>query len=36
MDLPATNRITHRALGWELTAPKLLADLDAGHYFRAS
>jgi nucleoside-diphosphate-sugar epimerase len=33
MDLPATNLITRRTLGWEPVQPKLLADLDNGHYF---
>ena len=33
MDLPATNLITRQTLGWEPAAPKLLADLDNGHYF---
>jgi len=33
---PATNLITRQTLGWEPTAPKLLADLDNGHYFPAS
>jgi nucleoside-diphosphate-sugar epimerase len=36
MDLPATNLITRQTLGWEPTQPKLLADLDNGHYFPAS
>lgn len=35
MDLPATNLITRNTLGWEPTAPKLLADLDNGNYFPA-
>jgi nucleoside-diphosphate-sugar epimerase len=33
MDLPASNLITRQTLGWELTQPNLLADLDNGHYF---
>ena len=33
LDLPATNLITRQTLGWEPTQPKLLADLDNGHYF---
>ena len=33
MDLPATNLITRRTLGWEPAQPSLLADLDNGHYF---
>jgi nucleoside-diphosphate-sugar epimerase len=35
MDLPATSIITRQTLGWEPTQPKLLADLDNGHYFPA-
>jgi nucleoside-diphosphate-sugar epimerase len=33
LDLPASNLITRQSLGWEPAAPKLLADLDNGHYF---
>jgi nucleoside-diphosphate-sugar epimerase len=33
MDLPASNLITRQTLGWEPVQPKLLADLDNGHYF---
>jgi nucleoside-diphosphate-sugar epimerase len=33
MDLPASNLITRQTLGWEPTAPSLLADLDNGNYF---
>jgi nucleoside-diphosphate-sugar epimerase len=33
MDLPASNFITRRTLGWEPAQPSLLADLDNGHYF---
>lgn len=33
MDLPASNLITRRTLGWEPVQPGLLADLDNGHYF---
>jgi nucleoside-diphosphate-sugar epimerase len=36
MDLPATDLITRQTLGWEPAQPKLLADLDNGHYFSAS
>jgi nucleoside-diphosphate-sugar epimerase len=36
MDLPASNLITRRTLGWEPTQPSLFADLDNGHYFPAS
>jgi nucleoside-diphosphate-sugar epimerase len=35
LDLPASNLITRETLGWEPTQPKLLADLDNGHYFPA-
>jgi nucleoside-diphosphate-sugar epimerase len=33
IDLPASNLITRRTLGWEATQPSLLADLDNGNYF---
>ena len=33
---PASNLITRQTLGWEPAQPSLLADLDNGHYFRAS
>ncbi|MGH7750518.1 MAG: 3-beta hydroxysteroid dehydrogenase, partial [Candidatus Dormibacteria bacterium] len=35
LDLPASNLITRRTLGWEPAQPSLLADLDSGHYFSA-
>jgi nucleoside-diphosphate-sugar epimerase len=35
LDLPASNLITRRILGWEPTQPRLLEDLDNGHYFPA-
>jgi nucleoside-diphosphate-sugar epimerase len=35
MDLPASNLITRQTLGWEPAQPRLLADLDNGHYFPA-
>jgi nucleoside-diphosphate-sugar epimerase len=35
LDLPASNLITRKTLGWEPTQPGLLADLDNGHYFPA-
>ncbi|KAA0109817.1 SDR family oxidoreductase [Mycolicibacterium sp. P1-5] len=35
MDLPASNLITRERLGWEPAQPKLLADMDNGHYFPA-
>jgi nucleoside-diphosphate-sugar epimerase len=36
LDLPLSNLITRRTLGWEPAQPGLLADLDNGHYFPAS
>ncbi len=36
LDLPASNLITRRTLGWEPAQPGLLADLDNGHYVPAS
>jgi nucleoside-diphosphate-sugar epimerase len=36
LNLPASNAITRRTLGWEPAQPGLLADLDNGHYFPAS
>ncbi|UZI30998.1 SDR family oxidoreductase [Streptomyces sp. VB1] len=33
---PASNAITRRTLGWEPAQPRLLADLDNGHYFPAA
>ena len=33
LDLPVSNRITRDTLGWEPVQPRLLADLDNGHYF---
>jgi nucleoside-diphosphate-sugar epimerase/ketosteroid isomerase-like protein len=36
LDLPASNLITRRTLGWEPAQPGLLADLDNGHYFPAA
>lgn len=35
MNLPASNLITRQTLGWAPAQPKLLADLDNGHYFPA-
>jgi nucleoside-diphosphate-sugar epimerase len=35
LDLPASNAITRQTLGWRPTQPRLLADLDNGHYFPA-
>lgn len=36
LDVPATSHATREALGWEPVRPRLLADLDNGHYFRAA
>src|SRR5450830_1130536 len=33
LDLPASNAITRRALGWDPVQPGLIEDLDNGHYF---
>jgi nucleoside-diphosphate-sugar epimerase len=33
---PASNLVTRRTLGWEPTQPRLLADLDNGHYFTSA
>jgi nucleoside-diphosphate-sugar epimerase len=33
-DIPASSALTQQRLGWHPTHPGLLADLDAGHYFR--
>jgi nucleoside-diphosphate-sugar epimerase len=33
LDVPASNLITRRTLGWEPSQPGLIADLDNGHYF---
>jgi nucleoside-diphosphate-sugar epimerase len=35
LDLPASNLVTRRTLGWEPAQPGLLADMDNGHYFSA-
>jgi nucleoside-diphosphate-sugar epimerase len=34
MDFPATAAITRDLVGWKVTGPSLIEDLDAGHYFR--
>jgi nucleoside-diphosphate-sugar epimerase len=34
LDIPAASELTRARLGWEPTEAGLLADLDAGHYFR--
>lgn len=34
MDMPASSERTRNQLGWKPTQPGLIADLDAGHYFR--
>jgi nucleoside-diphosphate-sugar epimerase len=33
-DSPASSALTQELLGWQPTHPGLIADLDAGHYFR--
>jgi nucleoside-diphosphate-sugar epimerase len=33
-DAPASSAVTQQLLGWKPTHPGLIADLDAGHYFR--
>ncbi|MDN8617522.1 SDR family oxidoreductase [Variovorax ginsengisoli] len=35
LDLPASNDITRQTLGWESAHPRLLDNLDNGHYFPA-
>lgn len=35
LDLPASSFVTRQTLGWEPAQPRLLADLDNGHYFPA-
>jgi nucleoside-diphosphate-sugar epimerase len=34
VDQPASSALTQRLLGWTPVQPGLIADLDAGHYFR--
>jgi hypothetical protein len=34
LDVPASSAITRELLGWQPTRPRLLDDLDEGHYFR--
>jgi nucleoside-diphosphate-sugar epimerase len=34
LDVPASNTATRALLGWEPARPGLLADLEAGHYFK--
>jgi len=36
LDTPASGAITRQTLGWKPTRPRLLADLDNGHYFTTS
>lgn len=35
MDSPASSTLTQRQLGWHPSQPGLLADLEAGHYFKS-
>ena len=34
-DIPASSALTRERFGWEPEQPALIADLEAGHYFRA-
>jgi nucleoside-diphosphate-sugar epimerase len=34
LDMPASSALTQERLGWRPTHPGLMADLEAGHYFR--
>jgi nucleoside-diphosphate-sugar epimerase len=36
LDVPASSTVTRQVLGWQPTRPRLLADLDNGHYFPAA
>lgn len=36
LDAPASSALTQQLLGWTPTHPKLLEDLETGHYFRAT
>jgi hypothetical protein len=33
-DAPASSALTRELLGWQPTHPRLIDDLDQGHYFR--
>ncbi|MGW2719086.1 SDR family oxidoreductase [Streptomyces sp. NPDC001492] len=35
LDIPASNALTRKWLGWEPTGPGLIEDLEEGHYFSA-
>lgn len=35
LDVPASNALTRKWVGWEPTGPELLEDLEEGHYFSA-
>jgi nucleoside-diphosphate-sugar epimerase len=36
LDVPASSSVTRETLGWQPARPRLLADLDNGHYFEAA
>jgi hypothetical protein len=36
LDSPASSALTRELLGWKPAQPGLIADLDQGHYFRAT
>ena len=33
LDVPASSALTRELLGWDPVHPRLIADLDEGHYF---
>jgi hypothetical protein len=36
LDVLASGELTRGRLGWEPSGPRLLEDLEAGHYFRSA
>jgi hypothetical protein len=36
VNAPTSSAVTRRQLGWQPTGPGLVADLEAGHYFRTT